>query len=156
MMNKENRKRRHEDDDTASYDSDEELYYMDDKADGHLMIVGLDKPTDDKKSCCREYVSCGAHVQVNDLLRLVPGNYAVGKQGRGVKLVKILDGTETCTVGHVPKKYENLPKVKANLYQFVQVCHIGRYADSKRMRKLDRKHHGIASVSFLNDIPKFE
>lgn len=140
-----------EEDDVESFDEDEELYYMDESAEGHLMIEGLDEPTDDKKSCCCQCVNCGAHLQLNDVLRLVPG---FGKQG--IKLVKILDGTETCTVAHVPKKYANLPKVQVNLYQFVQVCHIGRDADSKRMRKLDRKHHGIASVSFLNDIPQFE
>ena len=67
-----------------------------------LEIVGLNSSTNDR-SCC-QHKTCGEHVVVNDVLRLV--NCVVTINGRAeeaVKLVKIADGSDTCTVAFVPR-----------------------------------------------------
>jgi hypothetical protein len=55
------------------------------------------------------------HVEVGDILRLVLVNVSVregNKPEEAIKMVKVVDGTDTCTVGFVPRAFARLEGIK--------------------------------------------
>jgi hypothetical protein len=60
---------------------------------------------------------------------------------------------ETCTVAFVPRVYTQLPTVKERINKFVQVVEIYQDSDNTHKRRMDNQNRGMASVSFLDDIP---
>ena len=98
---------------------------MDEEPDYDLEIVGLRSGTNDR-SCCQHEI-CGAQVLVGDVLRLVHCKCIVtinGKMEEDIELVKIDDGSETCTVAFVPRAYTELPMVMERINKFVQVVEL--------------------------------
>jgi hypothetical protein len=81
------------------------------------------------RSCERHQV-CGHDVARNDTLRLV--QCMVEKPGvepeAAIKLVKIEDGNETCTVAFLPTAYAMMPSIYTNVNQFATVLEL--YSDS--------------------------
>jgi hypothetical protein len=118
----------------------------------HLEIIGLHSNSNGR-SCC-QHRCCGEHVKVGDVLRLVKCVVTIkATPEEAVKLVKIADGTDGCTVGFVPRVFARMPRVEQNINKFVQVVEL--YSDSENTYKknLSTKNFGVASVVCLDDIP---
>jgi hypothetical protein len=119
---------------------------------GDLEIVGLDMSNNGRS--CTQHSICGKHVAVNDILRLVSCVVTThGNEEEAVKLVKLADGADSCTVGFVPRVFAKSPKVKANLKKFVQVVELYSDSPNSHKRRLSHQNHGMASVVFLDSIP---
>ena len=77
-----------------------------------------------------------------------------GHTEEAVKLVKISDGTDSCTVAYLPRVSVNPLKVTKNLNKFAQVVEIYKDSDNSHKRRLAKQNHGMASsIVFLDDIP---
>ena len=117
-----------------------------------IEIVGLDSSSNGR-SCKRHAISCGHLVFVEDVLRLVKCVVAVnGRTEDAVKLVKIQDATDSCTVAYVPLDAVNNPKVIKNLNNFAQVVEIYKESNDSRKRRLANQNKGVANIVFLDDI----
>jgi hypothetical protein len=119
-------------------------------------IVGLHLNSEGRS--CTMHSHCGMHVQVGDVLRLVHHVVTIRANGQpedAFKLVKIVDGTETCTVGFLPRAYINLPRITSRVADFCTVLEV--YDHSNKFKQLlSKKNHGIASCMFLHDVPRHE
>lgn len=115
-----------------------------------LEIVGLYSDTNGRS--CSVHAICGDHVNVGDVLRLVATvvDYK-GSLEPAVKCVKVVDGTDACTVAFVPRNLSDLPKVKEHLNKFVQVTEL--YAESKNTYKRSKAkaNYGVAAVRLLSE-----
>ena len=117
-----------------------------------IEIVGLDSSTNGRSCTC--HATCGQYVFVDDILRLVKCVVTVnGVTEEAIKLVKITDATDSCTVAYVPRVSVNLPKVVQNLNKFAQVVEICKELNSSTKRRLANQNKGMASIVFLDDIP---
>ena len=124
--------------------------------DRDLEIVGLHASTNGR-SCCI-HSSCGDHVMVGDLLRLVKRLVSIngGEVEEGIKCVRVMHGTDTCTIGFVPRSVANSEKIKAELGCFMQVIEL--YDDSKSPYKKKKSvlNKGMAACALLSSIPQAE
>jgi hypothetical protein len=76
-----------------------------------MEIVGLFGSSNGR--CCSVHHGCGKHVKVGDLLCLKETLVTVdGMSEHAVKLVKITDGVDGCTVAFIPRLFMQLPKVR--------------------------------------------
>ena len=117
-----------------------------------LEIVGL-YACSNGRSCSR-HETCGQHVKVGNVLRLVKCVVTIkGRAEEAVKLVKIQDGCDSCTVAFVPHVFTTLPKVTRNINKFVQVIKIYKDSENTHKHHLSNQNHGMASVIFLDAIP---
>ncbi len=65
-------------------------------------VVGLFSSTNGRSCCCHK--TCGREVRVGDLLRLVRTVVDIGENTEtAIKLVKIVDGCDGCTIGFIPR-----------------------------------------------------
>jgi hypothetical protein len=95
-------------------------------------------------------------IKVNDTLRLKECIVIIDNQPEpAIKLVKIAEGCETCTVGFIPRMYYKLPKVKNSINGLLQV--VSLYKDGTTYKKhKDHANKGMASCVFMDDIPMLE
>ena len=124
---------------------------VDDKPD--LEIVGLDSSTNGRS--CTRHAICGQYVFVDDVLRLVKCVVTVnGVTEDAVKLVKIQNATDSCTVAYVPRVAVNNSKVSTkNLNKFAQVVEIYKESTNSHKRRVANRNKGVANIVFLDDIP---
>jgi hypothetical protein len=133
-------------------DSDEEQLLPPD-----CEIVGMECTTLGRS--CILHGCCGDHVQVGDVVKLVPNHMWVDRKDINkidvptyeyvVKAMKIVNGQTSCFVGFVPRFARKLPKVEQHLNKFCQVVEL--YKNSSNLYKLETNRHnkGMASVAFL-------
>lgn len=119
-------------------------------------IVGLHCNSEGRS--CTAHDICGKYVNTNDVLRLVSFIATVRDKDpeEAIKLVKIVDGTETCTVGFVPRSFARLDRIKRKVGQMCQVLEIYDASENKYKRQLSTKNYGVASCIFLDDVPRQE
>eukprot|EP00977_Amphora_coffeiformis_P020686 scaffold8374_cov175-Amphora_coffeaeformis.AAC.125 len=113
-------------------------------------VVGLLSSSNGR--CCTLHECCGEEVEVGDILRLVACTVSVdGAVEEAIKVVKVVDGVDQCTVGFVPRVPMSLPAVKNQVNKFVQVSEL--YHDSNNTYKKDKsyKNCGMARVSILDE-----
>ena len=113
-------------------------------------IVGLLSSSNGRS--CTLHDCCGQDVNVGDVLRLV--GCTVSMEGRvedAVKLVKVVDGLDLCTVAFVPRVLMSLPAVKNQMNKFVQVSELYRDSDNTYKRDKSYKNCGMARVSTLDE-----
>ena len=113
-------------------------------------VVGLLSSSNGRS--CTLHECCGEEVMVGDVLRLVACTVSVeGTVEEAVKLVKVVEGVDHCTVGFVPRVLMSLPIVKNQMNKFVQVSEL--YHDSENTYKRDKsyKNCGMARVSTLDE-----
>jgi hypothetical protein len=89
-------------------------------------IVGLHHNSQGRS--CTMHTHCGKHVLEGDVVRLVRVVLRVNEMKEpeeAIKLVKIIDGTEGCTVAFVPRAFAHMESIKAKVgsYAFVQECY---------------------------------
>jgi hypothetical protein len=110
---------------------------------------------------CERHAECGKYVNKNDTLRLVSCLVEVPGGGGGseliselsIKLVKIEDGIETCTVAFVPKAYASMPSIRNGINKFVTVLELYADSPSAYKQRLSEKNQGMGSCRFLERIP---
>lgn len=89
---------------------------------------------------------------VGDVLRLVACTVSVnGTVEEAIKVVKVVEGVDQCTVGFVPRVLMNLPAVKNQLNKFVQVSELYHASTNGYKRDKSFKNCGMARVSTLDD-----
>jgi hypothetical protein len=117
-----------------------------------LEIVGLDSSTNGRSCTC--HATCGEYVAVDDVLRLVKCVVTIqGLTEDAVKLVKIKDATDSCTVAYVPRAATRLPKVTRNINRFAQVVKLYKDSTSSYKCRMSHQNKGMASIVFLDEIP---
>jgi hypothetical protein len=115
-------------------------------------IVGLFSNSNGRFCCCHRV--CGEHVVEGDVLRLVMTVVSIGEEvEEAVKLVRIMDGMDGCTVGFIPRVQSRLPKVLQNINKFCVVHELYNSSSSTYKRKKGEKNHGMASAILLGTIP---
>jgi len=75
-----------------------------------------------------------------------------------IKVVLILDGTERCTVGFLPRHVATRPNEAVHLHnKFAQVIELYDDTPEGFMRhNKSKRNHGMASYVLLDNIPEFE
>jgi hypothetical protein len=114
-------------------------------------IVGLNSP--DNGRSCNQHVCCGRHVVPDHIVRFKTKVMEVLYQVPGVpepdarietviKAVLVLDGTELCTIGFLPRHVAARPEEAARLHnKFAQIIEI---------------YDGMASYILLDNVPAME
>ena len=114
-----------------------------------IEIVGLSSNTNGRS--CTLHAVCGDAVEVGDVLRLVPCVVTINHETEeAIKVVKVVDGVDTCTVAFVPRVQSSLPGVKGHTYKFVQVIELYSKSDSPYKRSKSQSNRGMARVSLLD------
>jgi hypothetical protein len=70
-----------------------------------------------------------------------------------IKLVKLVDGADGCTVAFVPRVQDFLPKIVANVKRFCVVKELYADSDSRYKRARSYRNMGMAGVVLLDEIP---
>jgi hypothetical protein len=120
--------------------------------DTDLEIVGLYANNNGRS--CTIHTMCGDHVKVGDVLRLVKTVVTInGHLEDAIKLIKIIDGADACTVAFIPRLQVRLPIVLRNINHFCVVKEL--YSQSTNSYKRQKLHRnlGMAGVVLLNEIP---
>ena len=117
-----------------------------------LTIVGLNSSTNGRS--CTRHDKCGDHVCVGDVLRLVRCVVTIkGEPEEAIKLVKIEDATDSCTVAFIDRVSASNPKVIQNINKFAQVVEIIKDSTNTHKRRMAKQNYGMATIFFLDDIP---
>jgi hypothetical protein len=120
-------------------------------------IIGLHHNTEGRR--CTLHTHCGMHVYNNDVLRLVFYVAQVRPDKApedAIKLVKIEDGIETCTVGFVPRSFAKMKKLRDRIGKCCMVLELYSTSDNHYKQKLSEKNFGMASCIFIDDVPRQE
>jgi hypothetical protein len=130
-------------------------------------IFGLHSP--DNGRSCTQHACCGHHVvpgnivwfkrEVMEVVYQVPEDPDPDAQIETViKAVLVLDGTEHCTIGFLPRHVAARPEEAAQLHgKFAQIIElyeetpVGWIRHNKSIRC-----HGIASYILLDNVPEME
>ena len=130
-------------------------------------IVGLHSP--DNGRSCNLHVCCGRHVvpghivrfkrEVQEIIYRVPGDPEPDARIETViKAVLVLDGTELCTIGYLPRhvvarpqEVERLHNKFAQIIELYEETPVGRMKHNKSIR-----NHGMASYILLDNVPAME
>jgi hypothetical protein len=114
--------------------------------------VGLESGSNGRSCCLHAW--CGLTVAVGDLLRLKPTIAEIaGIPEPAIKLVKLVDGADGCTVAFVPRVQDFLPKIVANVKRFCVVKELYADSDSRYKRVRSYRNMGMAGVFLLDEIP---
>ena len=117
-------------------------------------IVGL-KGTSNGRSCV-SHDCCGEHVNLDDLVRFRLSVADVdGKIEEAIHVVRIQDGTESCTIGFLPR---NIVKSRKDKFigKFAQIIELYKYSESAVKHQKSHRNKGVASFCLLDDIPQQE
>jgi hypothetical protein len=120
-------------------------------------IVGLHHNSNGR-SCC-QHTTCGMHVSVGDVLRLLHVVVRIREEGQpedAIKMVKIIDGTEACCVGFVPRPFAKTERIKKMIGKCCIVIELYDNAVNPYKRRLSKRNYGVASCIFIDDIPSME
>ena len=130
-------------------------------------IVGLHSPHNGRS--CVMHECCGRHVVVGHVVRFKREMQEIVYEAPGdpepdvriepvIKVVLILDGTERCHVGFLPRHVAARPREAARLHnKFAQIIEVYDDTPEGYMRHNESKrNHGMASYVLLDNIPEFE
>jgi hypothetical protein len=85
--------------------------------------------------CCQHKI-CGEHLCVGDVLCLVKTVIEIDQRNEeAIKLVKIIDGSDGCTVGFIPRVQSRLPKISRNINNFCVVQELYHSSNSVYKQK---------------------
>ena len=120
-----------------------------------LEIVGLHGSNNGRS--CSVHGCCGEHVKVGDLLRLVKCVVTInGVVEEAIKCVRIVDGSDSCSVAFVPRFLARTDMVVSNIGSFVQVLELYHESESAYKKKKSHSNKGMAACIFLSSIPQAE
>jgi hypothetical protein len=116
-----------------------------------IEIVGLLR--DNNGRSCTQHACCGHHLKGGDLVVIVPVMLQVrGKMEPAVKVVKIVEGKPTCTVGFLPRLAVRTKKVKAHFNTYVQILELYENSPNSYKRRLWNENYGMASGVYTDEI----
>jgi hypothetical protein len=116
-------------------------------------IVGLHHNSQGRY--CTMHSHCGKHVLEGDILRLVGCVMQVSEEKEpeaAIKLVKIIDGTEACTVGFIPRAYATMEKIQKKIGTYCFVLELYDISKNKYKRRLSKRNYGVASCIFIDEV----
>lgn len=75
----------------------------------------------------------------------------IGNDEDAIKFVRVRDGTETCTIGFLPRHIVKSRKHKF-VGKFAQIIELYDESENETMRRKSYRNKGIASFRMLGDI----
>ena len=125
-------------------------------------IVGLHERTFGRS--CTTHECCGRTIQVGDVLRLVSMYIPIPPQDvvdgvvdeYAIKVTKIEDGVDMCTVGFIPRYAIRVPHVRQHVNKFVQVTEVYDNSSNLYKKDLSIQNRGMASAAFINELQEGE
>jgi hypothetical protein len=117
-------------------------------------IVGIKNATNGRS--CSAHLVCGEHLRAGDLIRFRSMVVDVdGDTERAVAAVRILDGTETCIVGFLPR---SIVKRRGAEFppKYAQIIELYDESDNPVLRRKSNQNFGVASFRMLDDIQQQE
>jgi hypothetical protein len=116
-------------------------------------IVGM--YGDSNGRCCADHDECGRHLRVGDICRLVRTQVRINNEEEdAIALMKLIDGSEACTAGFIPRPMLKKKIVLRNVEKEVQVLEIYDQSENTTKRRMAKRNHGMASVFPLDNIPR--
>jgi hypothetical protein len=117
-----------------------------------LEIVGLASSTNGRS--CQLHTVCGDSVEVGNVLRLVNTVVTIaGFPEPAIKLVKLDDGVDGCTVAYVPRVQATMEVVQANIGKFCVVKELYNRSTNRYKRVRSHRNMGMAGVVLLSEVP---
>jgi hypothetical protein len=121
-----------------------------------LHFVGLYGHTNGRR--CDRHPFYGATIELNDLVRLKRTVVTINVNGvnsveEAIKIVKIEDGVEGCTVGFIPRTHMKLLKVRRSIDKVAIVAEIYTTSSNKYKRMTSKKNCGMAGINLVENIP---
>jgi hypothetical protein len=130
-------------------------------------IVGLNSPNNGRS--CKQHECCGPHVfpghiirfkrEVQEILYQVPGDPdPVAQIETVIKAVLVLNGTELCTIGYLPRHVAARPEEATRLHKkFVQIIELyGETLVGLIRHNKSLQNCGMASYILLDNVPAME
>jgi hypothetical protein len=71
-----------------------------------------------------------------------------GEPEEAIKLVKIEDATDSCTVAFIDRVSASDPKVIKNINKFAQVVEINKDSTNTHKRRMAKQNYGMATIFF--------
>jgi hypothetical protein len=103
---------------------------------------------------CSLHSVCGSSVRKNDVLRLVETiAFVDGADETAIKLVKIEDGMETCTVGFIPRMHCRANSISEHINKFCMVTELYKESRNTTKRFKDNTMLGACSAILFDSIP---
>ena len=118
-------------------------------------IFGINGSTNGRS--CESHDCCGSRLMPDDLIRfkLTVIDTGIRKNEEAIKAVRVRDGTETCTVGFLPRSLVVCRKERF-VGQFAQIIELYGMSENKTMRRKSHQNKGIASFRLLDEIQEQE
>jgi hypothetical protein len=117
-------------------------------------IVGLLESSNGRS--CASHECCGKHIFPDDLVRfrLAVANVE-GRIEQAIQVVRVRDGSESCTIGFLPR---NLVKSDKDKYvgKFAQIIELYENSENEVKRRKSHRNRGAASFRLLDDIQQQE
>jgi hypothetical protein len=117
-------------------------------------IVGVLKGTNGRS--CTAHLVCGEHLRAGDLICFRSVVVDVdGSTEDAIAAVRILDGTQTCIVGFLPR---SIVKRRGGEFptKYAQIIELYAESDNPVLRRKSNMNFGIASFRMLDDIQQQE
>jgi hypothetical protein len=107
---------------------------------------------------CERHECCGKHIRLGDLVRLKRTVVSVSRNGQeadeeAIKVVRIEDGVETCTVGFIPRVQMNVPKVVRSVNKLCFVSEFYDISPNRYIRSVAQRNYGMAGLNLVDSIP---
>lgn len=145
------------DSDSISNTESEESVSLDEENDDEpyfsLEIVGLKVNSNGRQ--CHLHECCGEALRIGDVVKLVPTMLIGpdGSQEEAIKAVKIVQGTEGCTVGFIPRAVKNHDMVVNHVNKFGIVQVIFESSSNPYLQQRSEAYCGAAGIVLFDDIP---
>jgi hypothetical protein len=111
-------------------------------------VIGLHHGTEGRS--CLDHIVCGLAIEPFDTLCLVPFLATIDGHPPedAIKLVKVVDGKHTCTVGFIPRAYCKQQFIQDKINKYCKVLEL--YDNSNKYKqRLSQKNYGMASCFLL-------
>jgi hypothetical protein len=121
-----------------------------------LQFVGLYGSTNGRN--CERHSCCGEHASVGDLVRLKRTVVTINRDGipkveDAIKIVRIEDGVESCTIGFIARTQMTVPLVIRSINKLCVISEIYDTSDDTYLRGVSKKNVGMAGMNLVDNIP---
>jgi len=114
-------------------------------------IVGLHSSNNGRS--CTIHDCCGDHLALGDLIRFKLDIVSIeGIVEKAIRAIRIVDDTELCTIGFLPRNIVRTSKDKY-IGKFAQIIELYDYSDMEAKRRKSHRNLDIASFRLLENIP---
>ena len=115
-----------------------------------LEIVGLSSSTSGRS--CILHEMCGETLNEGDVCRLILITVVINqREEEAIKVVKVVDGTDTCTIGFVSRSFTAMERVYSHAGRLVEINEIYKNLGNEYKQQLAARNKGMASASLLDE-----